>query len=368
MRSQLKAMPSALYVVNEGGLCLPLDKRVSSFEQSLRKSDIMTATAGSPPYHSKPEYSIIMLNIAILSILMLAVAATDLPETAPANPVLEELLEKGVTLSDGKAYKLPPPSMGDGLTAAEQKAVIEKIGKVEKLSFRGPDRRTHGRARGVDRSARLKESDDESSTVRAIDLWFIAHGKWDVLNSKEFLDSLSKSKDGENKNEVVSKSGIPLRAGNEKTRPETRIDAGAGDEIRLRHIFALRSGRTERDAVGGGHALENLAHRRGENGSPASTPTPNIPTAGGRSFATPTPKSPTASRNPTPAAAPTRKSRSLSDPADSIFVECHLIYEEPYGWFEGGEMLNSKLPVIVKSKVRSFRSKLSIASEKKIEK
>jgi hypothetical protein len=307
-----------------------------------------------------------MFNIAILSIWIFAVSATNLPETAPANPVLEELLEKGVTLSDGKTYKLPQPSMADGLTAAEQKAVIEKIGKVKNLSFEAlTDERT---AAPLVLTVRvLKESEDESSTVRAIDLWFIARGKWEVLNSKEFLDSLSKSKDAENKNEVVSKSGILSEQEMKKrglkleSMPEREMKFAYAtfslfDQVELSATRLAVATRSKTSIIGAAkmdarfdadaefpncwRAIIRDANANISYGKPH-------PYAGGGSYA---------------------KVTKLSDPADSIFVECHLIYEEPYGWFEGGEMLNAKLPVIVKSKVRSFRSKLSIAGEKKIEK
>src|SRR5664279_5435194 len=54
----------------------------------------------------KSRESTIMIHIAFLLASMLAVTAENAPDVAPANPVLEELLEKGVSMSDGKAYKL----------------------------------------------------------------------------------------------------------------------------------------------------------------------------------------------------------------------------------------------------------------------
>ena len=54
----------------------------------------------------------------------------------------------------------------------------------------------------------------------------------------------------------------------------------------------------------------------------------------------------------------------LLDPADGVLVECHIVYEEPYGWFEGVNLLKQKMPVMVQEKVRAFRRKLTLASEK----
>ena len=69
------------------------------------------------------------MHIVLFNLCLLAVSAEAAAETpaVEANPVLTELMEKGVMMSDGKAYKLPPPAMTDALDAANQKAAMEKI-------------------------------------------------------------------------------------------------------------------------------------------------------------------------------------------------------------------------------------------------
>jgi len=253
--------------------------------------------------------------------------------------------------------------MGEGLAAAEQKAVIEKIGKLKGLSFADLiDNRTAAPIVLVIRP--LKESDDESSTVRSIDFWFVAHGKWEVLESKEFLDNLSKAKDGESKNEVVSKSGFLTDAEMRKrglkldSTPEREMKFvyttfSLFDQVELSATRLAVATRTKTSLLGAAkmdprfladaeypnrwRPIERDANAKIAYGKPQ-------PYTGGGAYA---------------------KVTKLLDPAEAIFVECHVVYEEPYGWFQGGEMLNAKLPVIVKSKVRAFRSKLGIAGEKR---
>ena len=58
----------------------------------------------------------------------------------------------------------------------------------------------------------------------------------------------------------------------------------------------------------------------------------------------------------------------LKETADAVFIEFHLIYEEAYGWFEGVNLVRQKIPVMVQEKIRTFRRKLSVASEEKAEK
>ena len=42
-----------------------------------------------------------MFNVAIFSLLVLAAAQATPPDAVSDNPVLQELLEKGVSMSDG---------------------------------------------------------------------------------------------------------------------------------------------------------------------------------------------------------------------------------------------------------------------------
>ena len=49
-----------------------------------------------------------MLNSTVFSVMLITAGVAAASDSAPDNPVLRELLEKGVRMSDGKAYKLPP--------------------------------------------------------------------------------------------------------------------------------------------------------------------------------------------------------------------------------------------------------------------
>ena len=47
------------------------------------------------------------------------------------------------------------------------------------------------------------------------------------------------------------------------------------------------------------------------------------------------------------------------EPADAVLVECHIVYEEPYGWFDGANLVKQKGSLIATEKVRTFRRKLA---------
>ena len=304
-----------------------------------------------------------MLNIVFFSLLILAVTPAAPADPATDNPVFKELLEKGVNMSDGKAYKLPPASMGEGLSAAEQKAVIEKIGKLKGFSFDDlTDNRTAAPVVLVIRT--LKDSDDESSIVRSIDMYFIAHGKWDVLNSKEFLDGISKAKDGDNKNEVVSKSGFLTDA--EMRKRGLKLDSTPEREMKFVYTTFSLFDQVELSATRMAVATRTKTSLTGAaKMDPRFTDDAEYPNHWRPITRDANAEIVYGKPHPYTGGGAYSKVTKLLNPTDAIFVECHVVYEEPYGWFQGGEMLNSKLPVIVKSRVRTFRSKLGIAGQKK---
>ena len=49
------------------------------------------------------------------------------------------------------------------------------------------------------------------------------------------------------------------------------------------------------------------------------------------------------------------KITKLHEPAGALFVEQHIVFAEPTGWFDGANLLRSKLPLVVQSNVRDMR-------------
>jgi hypothetical protein len=53
------------------------------------------------------------------------------------------------------------------------------------------------------------------------------------------------------------------------------------------------------------------------------------------------------------------KATSLKEPAGAILLEYHMVYDEPQGWFNGANVIRTKLPVIVQDSVKKLRRKLA---------
>ena len=302
----------------------------------------------------------VLINLCLLAVCAEAIAAGPGVET---NPMFSELLEKGVRMSDGRAYKLPAPAMADALDAAGQKAAMEKI-SGGRYTFDDLVQKTTS-APVMIRMRTLKAAEGESATIRAIDVWFVAHGKWETMNSKDFQDSLAKGKDTEGENRIVSKSGI--LTDEEMQKRKLKLETPEGQEAKFVYttfslfdqveVSATRYAVVTRDK----NFLLAAARIDGRFDNDADYPNQWRPIL----------------RDAARISAWARRSRNWGrglrenhpacEPADAIFVEGHMVFEEPYGWFEGGNVLRSKAPAMIQQRAKIFRSKFAIATQKRNE-
>lgn len=295
-------------------------------------------------------------------VLALSILAVEKP--AADNPIFKELIRNGVRMSDGSAVRLPPPIMPDRLDAAGQWAAMKKVATgrnpVEKLvqkSFYAPV---------VVRVRTVKPSEGEGPAVRTVNFWFVAHGDWDVLTSKEFLESMAGAK-YEGPNRVVSKSGTLT----DEEMSERKLSATNKDGYEERFVYTTFSlfERVELSAtrMAGLTRCEDswLAAARIDRRFDKDPEYPNQ--------WRPLLRDVRAEIKPGPAhpllhAGGYAKITRLKKPADAVFVEFHLAYEEDYGWFDGVNLVKRKVSLMVREKVRTFRRKLAVASEEKAKK
>ncbi len=298
------------------------------------------------------------MNLTFITLALLALAA-DKP--AAENPVFKQLREKGVTVSDGTALRLPPPIMADGLDAAGQRAAMEEVADVRsspaelvRKSFFAPV---------VVKVRTLRPAKDEGPAVRSIDLWFVAHGDWGVLNSKDFLESALKTNE-EGKSQVVLKSGVLT----DKELAARKLTATVKDGYEERFVYStialfdrVQLSATRFAVMTKGKETILAAGRL----DPRFAKDPDYPNQW-----RPLLRNALANIKPGPVhpfthAGGYAKITRLRTPAGAVFVECHVVYEEDYGWFDGANLVKQKVPVMVQEKVRTFRRKLAVASGEK---
>ncbi len=298
------------------------------------------------------------MTSSLASLLLAALVSADTPPSE--IPVFTELLEKGITMSDGTAVKLPAPIMADGLDAAGQRAAMEEVAdartRVDDLvrkSYTPPV---------VVKMHNVKVVEN-GPAVRALDVWFVAHGDWATLTSKDFLETAMKTKD-EGKSQIVSKSG----ALSEEERAKRKLTVISKEGLEEEFVYAtfslfdrveisctrLAVLMTGKDVVVTASRVDPRFDEdpeyqnqwrplvRNEQAEIVPGPAQLFAHAGGYS-----------------------KITRLKEPADAVFIESHLVYEEPYGWFDGVNLVRQKAPAMVQEKVRTFRRKLNAASEPK---
>jgi hypothetical protein len=305
----------------------------------------------------------IMNFVITLSVLASLAAVGDGTHSAVENPVFKQLLAEGIKMSDGKSYKLRPPIMADGLDAAGQLAALTKL-----ADDRNPVNDILANdyyAPVVTKVRNAKPPKGEGPAIRTIDVWFVAHGDWNTLVSRDFLESTTAAENG--KSRVVLKSGTLT----EKEMRKRNLTATTTADVEQRFLYTtfwlfdrVQVSATRSSTLIRGKdmilAAGRIDSRFGKD--------PDYPNQW-----RPLLRDARAEIKPGPARSFSRaggyaKITRLKQPAGAAFIEFHLIYEEPYGWFDGINLVKQKIPAMVQEKVRTFRRKLSVASEKKSEK
>lgn len=294
-----------------------------------------------------------------LSIFLLAAVVSASAEPVN-NPVFEELTRRGLAMSDGLTVKLPPPVVAEGLDAAAQRAALEKASQptatfdeLIKKSYYTPT---------IVKIRTLRPFVDEKSAVRSVDLWFVARGDWKTVTSQEFVELVFKRK-AEKAGGVVSRMGELT----DREMAARKLLSPDGEGCRSRFIYTTFSLFERVELSTTRHATVT----RGEDFVLAAARVdPRFD--GDRDFPNqwrPLLRDAEANIRPGPAkpyahAGGYAKLTRLKEPSDAVLVECHLIYEEPYGWFDGVNLVKQKARAMVEEKSRVFRRKLTLADQK----
>ena len=292
-----------------------------------------------------------MIACVVLMLTMLAVAG----DQATANPLFQELLAEGIALRDDVRAKLPSPTLADGLDEAAQQ---EALGKI------------FGDRYSVEEFARnavvapyvLKFSDVRNGEVvaRGVDLWFIAYGDLDGLANVEVLEKLNTGRGRDTTLHTLSIADLEARnlpAGNADLAKRTKNPSAANerfvhtaasimDRVELHQTSRCMLSRTA-DSV----LIASLVDRRFD----ADREFPNAYHRLERSDLGEISKG---AAQPYSGAGSYLKSTKLSQPQGAILVEYHMMYSEPRDWFNGANLLQSKLPILLQARVRELRREL----------
>jgi hypothetical protein len=310
------------------------------------------------------------MNALVFHLLTVLVSAG--PPPAPQDALLTNLVEKGVEMPDGQFVRLPPPTMAEGLNAAQQAEVLAKIaagtpprGKVTVAEFLKKES-------NAPVSLKLARTDSKKPAVagkdpdliRTVDLHFVVYGDWNVLTSDDFSKTILKEGKGNNaKNgSMVSRAGFlkPAELAVRRLVPAAKANL---KECYLYTTFNLFD-RAEVSATrfcaatktpAGVIVAAKVDPQFGKDKEYANHwRTIDRNAAGMIEMGAPQPYS---------GAAFYAKVTRLIKPANAIFVEFHQVFYEPYGWFEvDRNLMPSQLRKIIPFEVKEFRGKVARAT------
>lgn len=277
-------------------------------------------------------------------LLLVVVAAGQPPATQSheaQNPLYRSLLETGVRVGPDLRARLPSPTLPDGLSAADQKAVLDRLLGNE-YSFAEFTRRS------VVAPQLLKLRDvtpsDPKAPARGVDVWFVVHGDLKALDDDKFLERLVGAGADSGKGraltaEDLAKRQIPAPGRNEGYGT---VEFDFLDKVRVRATGRAVWSRTAESVVVAAEI------------DPRFADDPEFPNqwqslskeGGGLKVGPP---------QPWGGGALYLKLTRLAEPAGAVFCEQHVIFTEPTGWFDGANLLRSKLPPVVQNNVRTIR-------------
>jgi hypothetical protein len=270
------------------------------------------------------------------------------------NPLFQSLQNPGFALDGTARVTLPAPLVADGLDATAQQAALAKI-----VGDRYPVEEFTRPSVVAPFVLKLPKASGATAAGRGVDLWFIVHGDLDDLAKDDILKEFTTARGKDATIHVLTPAELKDRQIPSASSGEKRMLAPGETEERYAHTVATILDRVElhstsrcvlsrtEDSV----VIATLVDHRFDN----DREFPNSYRRLIRSESGETSKGPP---QPYSGAGGYLKATQLSDPKGAILVEYHSIYSEPNDWFNGANLLQSKLPILLQSRVRELRRDL----------
>lgn len=267
------------------------------------------------------------------------------------NPLYKSLLDPGLPIGSEMKARFPAPTITDGLDGAKQKAIITALIKDE-YSYEDFTRKS------IVAPYLLKLRDvapsDPKSPARGVDVWFVAYGDLKAFDDEKFLDRLLSSGKDDGKGKALTKDDLAKRK--IALTDEKREAFGHIEFDFLEKVHLKATGRAVWSKTGDSVlvAAEIDSRFRGDPEFPNQWQ--SIIKEGGSSKR--------GAATPWDGAGLYVKITRLAEPAGALLIEQHIIFTEPMGWFDGANLLRSKLPLVAQNNARTMRRELTKGIEK----
>ena len=266
---------------------------------------------------------------------LLAHAPTGQADNEQQNPLFDSLLDPGLELGPGLWAKLPPPTMPDGLGAAEQREIISALIRDD-YSYEDFTRKSSVAPHRL-RIRDVTPSHHEAP-ARSVDVWFVAH-------DHKFAGWLMSAAKGAGMGKALKKEHLEKRGfGSAGGPPEAyrHVEFDLLGKVHLRATVRMMLTRTKSSVL----VAAEVDPRFLDDPEFPNQWQPIVGKGDARKLG---------QAKPWRGGGFYLKVTRLAEPTGAVFVEQHVIFAEPTGWFDGANLLRSKLPLVVENRVRVTR-------------
>ncbi len=258
------------------------------------------------------------------------------------NPLFQSLLDDGLAVGPKNKVKFPAPTLPDGLDAAKQKETIAALIKDD-YAYDEFTRNSVVAPQLI--KLPVIASGDPKVTVRSVNVWFVVYGDLKSLDDDKFLDRLVNTGRGNGQAKTLNAADLKKREiviADTKKEGYGQMEFDFLEKVHLKATGRTMWTRTPDSVVVAGEIDPRFAGDKEFpnewqsiiKGGAAPKLGPASPWAGAAFYL---------------------KITKLAEPAGALLCEQRVIYIEPEGWFDGANLLLSKLPAAVQINVRNMR-------------
>lgn len=279
-------------------------------------------------------------------LIFVAFGLLFVPHASGESSLLRQLIEEGVPFSAGDHVKLPEPTLPDGLDARAQRKQLEEAAKG-RFSWEDLTRKSVV----APFLLKIESAQPGKSEGCRVDLWFVLYAKLDAARVDDFFSLQLKSGDTEGEpaptvhllsTEELAKRGIKTPGGSPKIRYV------AAESTPLDRVSVNVTTRNEQQETADSILVASLMDPRFDEDPQFPNRWRAITRDGGGRRAL----GPAQSYR---GLGSYLKTTRLVEPQGALLVEYHLAFSEPKEWFNGANLLRSKLPIVAQNAVRSLR-------------
>lgn len=292
------------------------------------------------------------MKVLLASAMVLGCAVGTLSADGSVdNPVYEHLVQEGIPIND-QAVKLPEPSLSAEADKEAQSEVVHGIAARKKYKYDDFVRKSPVAPFLLEINTAGEAG--EGDRVQRIDLWFVAYGKLSDVTDEDLLGQLvgsgSENEKGESQSlsdKELKERDLQVESTDDRRESYYQVDSPLLDKVR---ISGIGHGVTTREAT------RVLAASLLD---PRFLDDPKYPNRWRSIVREPSGKKTLGKQSPYAGFGGYSQVVQLVEPKGALFIECHMAINEPHGWFNGTNLLRSKLPVLMQDNVRTLRRKLA---------